>query len=293
MTSSWMIVAGFLFATMAMFVKLGAAHFGAAEMALYRSVFSFFLVLGVIGLTPKATVRTEHIGAHLIRGIVGSTSLIGYFYAITMLPVATAQTLNYTSPIFLAIATTVVVGEKFSFRLLAAIVMGFAGVAMLLQPTFAVGSEGAAVIGLLSGIFSAWGYLSVRTLGRLGEPDWRVLFWFAVVASIMCAGWQAATGTFHTVTLANAWMLLGLGLCSTLGQLALTRAYRTGNTLVVGAFSYSAVLFATIFTVVLWNEPIGLLEAAGMLVIVASGIMATRVKKQEQVEEAVVKIKMT
>ena len=286
MTSSWMIVAGFLFATMAVFVKLGSEHFGAAEMALYRSLFSFFLVLGIVGMHRGATVRTAYTGAHLIRGIVGSTSLIGYFYAITKLPVATAQTLNYTSPIFLAIATTVVLGEKFSPWLLAAIVLGFAGVAMLLQPTFAAGSEGPAVIGLLSGIFSAWAYLSVRTLGRLGEPDWRVLFWFAVVASIMCAGWQAATGSFHAVTLANVWMLLGLGLCGTLAQLAMTRAYRTGNTLVVGAFSYSAVLFATLFTVVLWNEPIGLLEGAGMLVIVASGVMAMRVEKKEQVEEA-------
>jgi drug/metabolite transporter (DMT)-like permease len=259
-----MIVAGFLFATMAVFVKLGAEHFGAAEMALYRSLFSFFLVLG----------------------IVGSTSLIGYFYAITKLPVATAQTLNYTSPIFLAIATTVVLGEKVSLWLLAAIVLGFAGVAMLLQPTFAAGSEGPAFIGLLSGIFSAWAYLSVRTLGRLGEPDWRVLFWFAIVASIMCAGWQAATGAFHQVTMANVWMLLGLGLCGTLAQLAMTRAYRTGNTLVVGAFSYSAVLFATLFTVILWNERISWLEGAGMLVIVASGVMAMRVEKKEQVEEA-------
>jgi drug/metabolite transporter (DMT)-like permease len=286
MTSSWMIVAGFLFATMAVFVKLGSEHFGAAEMALYRSLFSLFVVLGIVGAQKGATVGTGHLGAHLMRGIVGSTSLIGYFYAITKLPVATAQTLNYTSPIFLAIATTVVMGEKISLWLLAAIVLGFAGVAMLLQPTFAAGSEGPAVIGLLSGIFSAWAYLSVRTLGRLGEPDWRVLFWFAIVASIMCAGWQAATGTFHAITLANVWMLLALGLCGTLAQLAMTRAYRTGNTLVVGAFSYSAVLFATLFTVVIWQERIGWLELAGMAVIVASGVMAMRVEKKEQVEEA-------
>jgi drug/metabolite transporter (DMT)-like permease len=81
-------------------------------------------------------------------------------------------------------------------------------------------------------------------------------------------------------------MLLGLGLCGTLAQLAMTRAYRTGNTLVVGAFSYSAVLFATLFTLVIWRERIGWLEAAGIAVIIASGVMAMRVEKKEQVEEA-------
>jgi S-adenosylmethionine uptake transporter len=231
-----------------------------------------------------ATVRTRHIGGHLLRGLMGSVSLIGYFYAITRLPLATAQTLNYTSPIFLAIATTVVLRERFSYGLLGAIVLGFAGVALLLQPTFAAGSEGPAVIGLLSGIFSAWAYLSVRTLGRLGEPDWRVLFWFALVASALCAAWQAMTASFHAVTVSNAWILLGIGLCGTLAQLAMTRAYRTGNTLVVGAFSYTTIVFATLATVVLWNERIGWLEVAGMAVIVASGVMAMRPEKKENVD---------
>jgi drug/metabolite transporter (DMT)-like permease len=126
----------------------------------------------------------------------------------------------------------------------------------------------------------------VRTLGRLGEPDWRVVFWFGVVASILCAAWQLATSTFHPVRLDNAWILAGLGTCGTLAQLAMTRAYRTGNTLVVGAFSYSTIVFATAATILLWHERLTPLEWAGMATIVASGIIAMRVEKKEQVEEA-------
>jgi drug/metabolite transporter (DMT)-like permease len=279
-----MIVAGFLFAAMGIFVKLGAEHFGAAELAFYRSFFTLVVVLAVVR-ARKGTLRTPHMASHLIRGIVGAISLLGYFYAITRLPLSTAQTLNYTSPIFLAIATTVVLGERFSPWLLVAILLGFCGVAMLLQPNFEEGKEGPAMIGLLSGIFSAWAYLSVRTLGRLGEPDWRVVFWFGVVASIICAGWQLATGTFHAVRWDNAWILLGLGICGTGAQLAMTRAYRTGNTLVVGAFSYSTIVFATAATILLWNDRPTPLEWAGMAVIIASGIIAMRVEKKEQVEE--------
>jgi drug/metabolite transporter (DMT)-like permease len=281
-----MLVAGLMFATMGVFVKLGAAHFGAAEMAMYRSFFSLLWVLGIVALKPGATLRTSYGAAHIMRGVIGSVSLIGYFYAITRLPLATAQTLNYTSPIFLAVATTVVLRERFSTWLLVAIVLGFAGVAILLQPTFQRGSEGPAVIGLLSGVFSSWAYLSVRSLGRLGEPDWRVLFYFAVVATLMSAGWATTTEGFHAITLANAWILVGLGLCGTMAQLAMTRAYRTGVTLVVGAFSYSTVLFATLFTVLVWHEGIGVLEVTGMAVIAASGVLAMRVEKKEVIEEA-------
>ena len=285
-TSSWMIVAGFLFATMAVFVKLASAHFGAAEMAMYRSLFSLLFVIGVVRMTQGATVRTRFLGPHVMRSLVGSISLIGYFYAITKLPVATANTLNYTSPIFLAIATTVVLGERFSNWLLMAIVLGFGGVALLLRPTFAAGTEGPAAIGLLSGIFSAWAYLSVRNLGRLGEPDWRVLFYFAFVATVLCAVWNATTSTFHAITWSNGWMLAGIGLCGTLAQLAMTRAYRTGNTLVVGAFSYTTIMFTTVFTILIWGGGIGWMEFLGMIVIATSGVLAMRVEKKEDVEEA-------
>src|SRR5690242_5523666 len=199
MTSSWMLVAGFMFATMGVFVKMGAEHFGAAELAFYRSLMTLvaaFVALRVAG----GTIRSQYTGMHLIRGIVGAISLIGYFYAITRLPLATAQTLNYTSPIFLAIATTVMLGERFSPWLVVAIALGFGGVALLLQPNFEEGKEGAAMVGLMSGILAAWAYLSVRTLGKLGEPDWRVLFWFGTIATITCAGWQLATAEFHPVT---------------------------------------------------------------------------------------------
>ena len=142
------------------------------------------------------------------------------------------------------------------------------------------------MIGLFSGVLAAWAYLSVRSLGRLGEPDWRTVFWFGAVATVLCAAWQLATSSFSPVRADNAWVLLGLGACGVGAQLAMTRAYRTGNTLVVGAFSYSTIVFASVFTYVLWNEKIEPLEWAGMAIIVASGIIAMRVEKKEQVEEA-------
>lgn len=285
MTSSWMIVAGFFFAAMGVFVKFGAEQFDAAEMAFYRSFVGLFFITAIL-LARRGTVRTAHMGGHAIRSVVGSVSLIGYFYAMSKLPLATAQTLNYTSPIFLAIATVVVLGEKFSYWLVAAIALGFVGVATLLQPTLNGGREAAALIGLFSGVFSAWAYLSVRTLGKLGEPDYRVVFWFTVIGSILCAGWQLSTSTFHAVRLDNIWIVIGIGFCGTAAQLAMTRAYRTGNTLVCGALSYSTLVFGAVATFIVWNERLAPLEWVGMGIIIASGILAMRVEKKEQVEEA-------
>lgn len=284
MTSSWMIVASFLFAAAGVFVKLGAEDFTAAELTFYRS---FITMLGAYVLTRLAggTVRTPYLGMHLLRGIWGGVSLLGFYYSITLMPLATAQTLNYTSPLFLAITTTLVLRERFSRWLIAAVALGFAGVAMLLQPSFRGGAGTPALIGLFAGLIASWAYLSVRTLGRLGEPDWRVVFWFGVVASVIAGGWQLLDGGFNPVRWQNVWLLLGLGLSGFLAQLALTRAYRTGNTLVVGAYSYAAIVFATVATIVIWDDRLGWFEWTGMAVIAGSGILAMMIERREKVEE--------
>jgi drug/metabolite transporter (DMT)-like permease len=281
-----MLVAAFLFAASGVFIKLGSAHFDSAELAFYRSLFTVGSV-AVVALARGGKIWPgPAIGTHLIRGTMGAISLMGFFHAIAKLPLATAQTLNYTSPLFLAIATTLVMGERFSKGLIAAILLGFAGIAILLQPSFASGQEGPALIGLFSGAFASWAYLAVRSLGRAGEPDWRIVFWFGAVASVLCALWQLATSTFHPVRWDNAWMIVGVGVTGTLAQLAMTRAYSAGNTLVSGALSYSSILFATLFTILIWDEKLPPLAWAGMVIIVASGLLALREEKKENQKEA-------
>ena len=138
--------------------------------------------------------------------------------------------------------------------------------AVLLQPTFHGGKEAVALIGLFSGVFSAWAYLSVRTLGKLGEPDWRVVFWFTVIGSILCAAWQLSTSSFHALRLDNFWIRHRPH--GRIAQLAMTSLH--GNTLVVGALSYS-----TLVSERCWLSSSGRrLQPwrVGMAIIIASGV---------------------
>ncbi|MGE0356878.1 MAG: DMT family transporter [Burkholderiales bacterium] len=285
MTASWMLVAGFLFAAMALFVKLGGEHFEAIELGFYRSLAAFLFIAAFV-LAGRRRVWNPHMGTHFLRSLAGTVGIITYFYGISNLPLATATTLNYTSPLFLAIATTVVLREKFSPWLIVAIVAGFAGVAMLLQPTFAAGKEGAAMVGLFSGLTASWAYLGVRNLSQQGEPEWRILFWFGLFGTLGCAAWQLAFSTFHPLRWENAWILVGVGVMGTLAQLAMTRAYRTANTLVVGSLSYSTIVFATLFMVAFWDDRLSPLGWAGIVVIVASGLLALRTGRKDIPKEA-------
>ena len=97
MTSSWMLVAGALFAAMGVFAKLLAGQFTGAELSLYRSLVGLIAV-GAFVIWKRQSLATPFGKGHFWRGLTGTISLIGYFYAMTKLPLATAITLNYTSP---------------------------------------------------------------------------------------------------------------------------------------------------------------------------------------------------
>jgi drug/metabolite transporter (DMT)-like permease len=286
MTSSWMLVAGALFATMGAFAKLLGTQFSGAELSMYRSLVAASVV-GVVVLLRRQSMATQFWKGHFWRGTTGTISLVGYFYAMTQLPLATAITLNYTSPLWLTVLSTVLLGERFRPMLVAAIVLGFVGVGLLLQPTFSEDNLHAGLIGLSSGFFAACAYVNVKKLGDAGEPEWRVVFYFGVAgfvgSALVQTIWQ---GEFHPVDAANIWPLLGLGVAATIAQLAMTRAYHSGNTLVVGAFAYSTVIFAAIFGLVFFDEKLPPMAWIGMAIIVASGLMAKFASEKPTTEKA-------
>ena len=273
MTSSWMLVAGALFALVGVMAKLLGDQFSSAELAMYRS-FIGLLAIGVFLLWRRETIRTPFLRGHFWRSTTGTISLVASFYAMTHLPLALALTLNYTSPIWLTLLSALLLKERFNARVIFAVLLGFAGVALLLRPAFAADQAVAGVIGLASGFFAAFAYLNVKKLGEAGEPVWRVVFYFAVVGTFGSALMQPLVGPFHTVNGGNIWLLVGIGLSATLAQLAMTRAYHSGSTVVVGAFAYSTVIFAAIAGVMFFGEQLPPLAWVGMLVIIISGLMA-------------------
>ncbi len=274
MGSLWMLVAGLLFACMGVFVKLGAAHFSHVELVFYRSFFGLLFVYGIMRHQHVA-IATQHWRNHLWRGISGSVALALFFYCITVLPLATAITLNYTAPLFLTILTMLVFKDRFHLPLTIAIGLGFCGVVLLLHPTLERDQLLPGLLGLISGFLAGIAYLNVRQLGMIGEPATRVVFYFSLMASVGSGAWMLFD-TVHPITAQGWTILLGLGGSATLAQLAMTRAYRVGKTLVVGSLAYSTIVFASLFGMLLWDEVLPLSSWLGMALIIASGMLSLR-----------------
>jgi len=274
MRSLWMLVSGFFFSCMAVLVKLGAAYFSSIELVFYRSMIGFLIICAIVSVRrlPLSTLYWKN---HCWRGLSGLGSILMFFYCITQLPLATGVTLNYTSPLFLTLLTTMILKEHFHWLLAVAVVLGFSGVVLLLHPSLQEDQWSGGLIGLASGFFAAIAYLNIKQLGNLGEPDWRVVFYFTLISTVITSIWMLFD-TFHPVTPVNFLLLLGIGTTATLAQLALTRAYRTGKMLVVGALAYSTVVFASFWGILIWGEVLSLPSWLGIGLIVAGGLLSLR-----------------
>lgn len=279
MQALWILAAAFLFATMGVCVKLALRTHSVWEVVFYRNLIGMAILLPLLmrGQTLRTGLHTPHWRQHLIRNFSGTLSVVLWFSSMAYLPLSTAMTLNYTSSLFIAgivfisAPTPRVVSHH---PLLLALLVGFCGILLVLRPTVTSGQLPWALVGLAAGLLASFALLSVRALGRLGEPGARTVFYFSISGTLagglgmLCTGWHSFNGS-------SISLMLGVGFFAVLAQLAITRAYGYGKTLLAANLNYSGILFASFYGVIFWQEAMTLPTLLGMLLIVISGAYAT------------------
>lgn len=270
-----MLVAALGFAIMGALVKLGAEKFSSAELVFYRSAFGLIVIYAII-LSKRLPLKTPHLSKHIGRSLVGFFSLVMFFFAIAHLPLATAITLNYTSPMFLALIMPLMLHEKPKKVLYLTILIGFIGVVLVLKPNFVGQDALAGVVGLASGLGAAIAYAYVKQLSNLNEPDWRTVFYFTLVSTVGAGLWMLMQH-FEKLNFNDLLILVGLGFSATIAQLALTRAYRTGKTLTVASLAYTTIVISTGFGILFWQEQLSGSEWFGIVLIILAGLLSLKV----------------
>jgi drug/metabolite transporter (DMT)-like permease len=279
-----MVLASFLFATMSVCVKLASELYGTAEIVFYRGMVGA-LVLAIVARRQGGTLRTAVPAMHFWRSVSGVLALGLWFYAIGNLPLATAMTLNYMSSVWMAlflIGGAVMLGtSKVDGRLVATVLLGFVGVALILRPTIEENQLWHGVIGLLSGVLAATAYLQVTALGRAGEPVYRIVFYFSLGGLLLGLVTTLASGglTTHTTWQGPA-LLLAVGALATVAQMMMTRAYGVGRPLVNASLQYLGIAFSFVYGALLFNDKITWMAVLGMCFIVASGLGATLLRSR-------------
>ena len=168
--------------------------------------------------------------------------------------------------------------------MLGALALGFVGVALLLRPSLHADQALGIAVSLGSGMLAGLAYYNVRELGERGEPEARTVFYFSVLSTVASGIWMALF-EFHAIDLRGGLLLLGVGAFATGAQLAMTRAYKRGKTLVAASLAYSAVIFASLFGMLIWQETLSLGAWLAIGLIVASGVIATWYSRANPAEQ--------
>jgi len=279
-----MLCSTFLFATMGVCVKLASLQYGSGEIVMYRGLLGMAM-MAVFSWRQGERLRTRVPGMHLWRCLVGVSALSLWFYAMGGLPLATAVTLNYMSSIWMALfligGGVLLGGARVDPRLVCTVLVGFAGVAAILRPTIGHAQLWFGVLGLLSGVLSALAYLQVTALGRVGEPEGRVVFYFSMSGAVVGLITALGTSGLHAHSVRGLLLLLAVGGCATAAQLLMTKAYAVGKPLVNASLQYLAIAFAYGYGILVFEDAVSGLGLLGTVLVVGAGLAASRLRQAQ------------
>ncbi|QAR33917.1 DMT family transporter [Geovibrio thiophilus] len=278
----YMLLASAFFASMGYYVKVLGQTLGTGEIVFFRNLIGLVIIVPMIIARPSGAKGGKPVMLAM-RGVFGFLALFFYFYSISVLPLGTAATLTKIDPIFTALLAFFILKEKQGIMIWVGLLTGFVGVVMLMHPESG-GVNAGSLSALLSGLFAAAAYTTVRNLREYYSPR-------AIVASFATAGVigppmvyaavyytplgnDALRGLFHRMPSgAYEWYcIVMVGILATVSQYFLTKAYSLARASVAASVSYSGLLFASVAGVMAGDKLPDFMGICGILFIVLSGM---------------------
>ncbi|MCJ8310526.1 MAG: DMT family transporter [Hyphomicrobiales bacterium] len=269
-----------IFVLMATCIKAVADHVPPGETVFFRSLFAVPVILvWLIWQHDLAHgLETKNLMGHFWRGLVGTTAMGLGFTALGLLPLPEVTALGYAAPVLTVIFAAMFLGEPVRIFRLSAVVLGLAGVVVILSPRLTVLSiESAdkmeavgALLMLMGAVFMALAQVFLRRLVRT-ESTATIVFYVSITATVLSLftipfGWVVPTWQ-------EAGLLIAAGLLGGVGQILLTSSYRFADTSVIAPFEYTSILLAVIIGYTVFGEVPTMTVIAGVFLVICAGLL--------------------
>ncbi|MDD5158056.1 DMT family transporter [Sulfurimonas sp.] len=283
----YMLFASFLFAIMGAFAKLASAYMSSLEVVFFRNIFGVFIIGYAIYKKPM-TKKGSKPFLLFFRGLMGFLALLAYFYNVAHIPLGDAMTFSKTAPIFTAIFAWLFLNEKLSVNAWFGVFVGFAGILLITQPSN-IGFTKYDLLGIFSGVGAALAYTSIRELKEYYDTRAIVLS-FTLVGTVGPIILMILSKYFYITSLdfmlgefvmpiGIIWIyIIGLGVLGTLSQYYMTKAYSETKAGIIGAISYTGIIFSIIVGVLLGDIFPDIITICGIVLIVLAGIVVAKEK---------------
>ena len=265
-----MLLAVALFSVMDAGLKLMTPHYPPMQIAALRGLSSLPLVtLWIVASGQVATLLRVRWPLHLLRGVLGILMMAAFTYALATLPLSGAYGLFFIAPLLITALSGPLLGERVGRHRWLAIGGGFAGVLVMLRPS----GEGLLTLAGLAVLLSATGYaVSAITVRVLVRSDSRAAIVFWLMAQMGLGAAALAAPAWVPLDPAHYAIIAGIGVCGTLGQIAITEAFARGEASLIAPLEYSALAWAMGFDLLLWQTLPDGVTLTGAGIIVAAGL---------------------
>ncbi|WP_375580881.1 DMT family transporter [Marivirga tractuosa] len=263
----YMIIAGFLFATMNVFVKM-LPNIPAVEIVFFRSLISFvmsYVYLKSIGVPVLGNNKKLLIA----RGAVGAVALTMYFYTLQNIPLGSAVTMQFLSPIFTSILGIFIVKERVHPKQWIFYIMAFAGLIIIqgFDPRISVQMF---IIGISSSIFAGLAYNIIRKI-KMTEHPLVIVFYFPLVTTPLTGIYSAFN---WEMPVGNEWLiLLAIGVLTQFAQYFMTMSYQSEDLSKVASLKYLTIVYALAYGYVFFDESYNWIVFSGIFLILLGVIL--------------------
>ncbi|NGX59559.1 MAG: Riboflavin transporter [Chlamydiae bacterium] len=262
------ILAWLCFSTLYMLAKVIEKQTTIPTMLFFRNVLGLAFIAPFIFKEWPKSLEVKNIKIVVIRSMMGILSLFFIFLAVQKISLVNTTLLNNSAPLFVPFIVWFWLKKPVNHKLWPAVIFGFIGIALILQPDSRIFNLGSAYA-LASGLCLAVTFITMRMASKKENLSSFLLYFFAIgmVATLPFAifDWK----------IENGWILLalfGIGLMSFMGQVLFYYALKFGKAHHIAPFTYSAVVFSGIYEWLIWDKAPSLIAYIGMVLIIASGI---------------------
>jgi len=257
-----------LFTAMDAISKILVAEYSAIEVTWVRYLVNMVLLLPFALRHPRAPLSTSQMGLQMTRGVVMVSSSVAFMSGLAYLPMADATAIAFATPLLVTAFSIPLLGERVGPRRWAAVAVGFLGVLLIVQPGTAA-FHWAAIYPLLSSACFASGLIITRRLSMSEPPITTLLYTTGVacIAMTLFLPWVWQPMTLRALVMAGA-----MGVLSTVGQYLLVLGYQRGPASLLAPFSYSQIIWSTIWGAFIFHNMPGTFTWAGAAVVIASGL---------------------
>ena len=273
------------FSLMTVCVKNLQGRIPVAEIVFTRAIISLFLTRYML---YKENINPWGINKKLLflRGVIGTGALICIFKALEILPLASATIIQYTYPTFASLAAWIFLKETINRKIILALIVGWVGITLVVQPTWLIqnGSQipiNYVYIALCGALLTALAYICVRKLSKNEHP--LVIIHYFPLISIPITIPSLLTEGVLPIGMEWFW-LIGIGIFTQIGQIGITKGLCLLPAARASAINYSQVLFATIWGMIIFSEPINEYVALGAILILAATIISISSKEENSLK---------